>query len=71
MIEVTQNEDLQKYKLRVVLETANRHLGLQSKWVNSKWSVDGNYQFKLVLGHTDLLLFTFYSFYVFHSYRNT
>ncbi|XP_015790233.1 alpha-parvin [Tetranychus urticae] len=41
VIEVTQNEDLQKYKLRVVLETANRHLGLQSKWVNSKWSVDG------------------------------
>lgn len=42
VIEVTQNEDLQKYKLRVVLETANRHLGLQTRWTNIKWTVEGN-----------------------------
>ncbi|XP_053210261.1 alpha-parvin-like [Panonychus citri] len=41
VIEVTQNEDLQKYKLRVVLETANRHLGLQSKYSTIKWTIDG------------------------------
>ncbi|XP_074605648.1 beta-parvin-like isoform X2 [Brevipalpus obovatus] len=41
VIEVTQNEDLQKYKLRVVLETANRHLGLQTRWNSIKWTVEG------------------------------
>lgn len=41
VIEVTQNEDLQKTKLRAVLDTANRLLGIQSRWANIKWSVEG------------------------------
>jgi hypothetical protein len=41
VIEVTQNEDLQKFKLRVVLETANRLLGYTGRLHNSKWSVEG------------------------------
>ncbi|RWS17385.1 beta-parvin-like protein [Dinothrombium tinctorium] len=42
VIEVTQNEDLQKSKLRAVLDTANRLLGLQSRWTSIKWTVEGN-----------------------------
>lgn len=41
VIEVTQNEDLQKSKLRAVLDTANRLLGVQSRWTNIKWTVEG------------------------------
>ena len=38
---MTQNEDLQKAKLRAVLDTVNRLLGLQSRWALIKWSVEG------------------------------
>lgn len=41
VIEVTQNEDLQRSKLRAVLDTANRLLGVQSRWTNIKWTVEG------------------------------
>ena len=42
VIEVTQNEDLQRFKLRAVLDTANRLLGITpNKWSNIKWSVEG------------------------------
>lgn len=48
MIEVTQNEDLQKYKLRVVLETTNRLLGLASRYSNPRWTVEGIHNKNLV-----------------------
>lgn len=47
VIEVTQNEDLQRHKLRAVLDTANRLLGIpvapgkQTGWSNIKWTVEG------------------------------
>lgn len=48
IIEVTQNEDLQKHKLRAVLDTANRLLGIpvtsgisKQGWSNIKWTVEG------------------------------
>jgi beta-parvin len=41
VIEVTQNEDLQKSKLRAVLDTVNRLLGVQNRNTNIKWSVKG------------------------------
>src|SRR5690606_35328026 len=48
VIEVTQNEDLQKFKLRVVLETANRLLGITTKFSHSKWTVEGIHDKNLV-----------------------
>jgi parvin len=48
VIEVTQNEDLQKYKLRVVLETTNRLLGLATRYNNPRWSVEGVHNKNLV-----------------------
>ncbi|RWS31718.1 beta-parvin-like protein [Leptotrombidium deliense] len=48
VIEVTQNEDLQKSKLRAVLDTANRLLGLQSRWAAIKWTVEGIHNKHLV-----------------------
>jgi len=48
VIEVTQNDDLQKYKLIAVLETANRHLGIPNKWSNIKWTVEGIHSRQLV-----------------------
>lgn len=48
VIEITQNEDLQKYKLRVVLETSNRLLGLSTRHNNARWSVDGIHNKNLV-----------------------
>ena len=48
VIEVTQNEDLQKFKIRVVLETANRLLGIPAKWANIKWTVEGIHSKQLV-----------------------
>lgn len=41
VVEFTQNEDLQKHKLRQVLETLNRILGQQATWAQIKWSVEG------------------------------
>jgi hypothetical protein len=48
VIEVTQNEDLQKFKIRVVLETANRLLGIPANWTNIKWTVEGIHSKQLV-----------------------
>lgn len=48
VIEVTQNEDLQKFKIRVVLETANRLLGIPAKWANIKWTVEGIHSKQLI-----------------------
>ena len=45
---MTQNEDLQKFKIRVVLETANRLLGIPSNWTNIKWTVEGIHSKQLV-----------------------
>lgn len=42
VVEVTQNEEGQKAKLKIVLEAANRLLGIQPKWGNIKWTVEGN-----------------------------
>jgi parvin len=44
-VEVTQTEDGQKAKLRVVLEASNRHLGMQTKWNQVRWSVDGENEY--------------------------
>ena len=41
VVEVTQNEDGQRAKLRTVLDQANRLLGIQAKWGTVKWSVEG------------------------------
>lgn len=42
IVEVTQNEDSQKRKLREVLETVNRIFGQQaSRWAQIKWNVEG------------------------------
>ncbi|CAG2112621.1 unnamed protein product [Medioppia subpectinata] len=41
VVEVTQNEDGQKAKLRTVLDQANRLLGIQAKWSAVKWTVEG------------------------------
>lgn len=44
VVEFTQNENLQKQKLRQVLETLNRILtssDQSSKWIQIKWSVEG------------------------------
>ena len=41
VVEVTQNEDAQKAKLRTVLDQANRLLGIQAKWGTVKWTVEG------------------------------
>lgn len=41
IIEVTQNETTQKYKLKVVLDTINRILSLQARWARIRWSVEG------------------------------
>lgn len=41
IVEVTQNESIQRYKLRTVLETINRILTLQARWARIRWSVDG------------------------------
>lgn len=41
VVEVTQNEDSQKRKLREVLETFNRILSQQARWAQIKWSVEG------------------------------
>lgn len=41
LIEVTQNEAAQKRKLRHVLDSINRVLALQARWVRIRWSVDG------------------------------
>lgn len=48
VIEVTQNEDLQRFKLRAVLDTANRLLGIPAKWSNIKWTVEGIHTKQLV-----------------------
>lgn len=42
IVEVTQNEDSQKRKLREVLETVNRIFGQQAaRWAQIKWNVEG------------------------------
>src|ERR1700743_1502963 len=41
VVEVTQNEDGQRAKLRTVLDQATRLLGIQSKWSAVKWTVEG------------------------------
>lgn len=41
IVEVTQNETIQRYKLQTVLETINRILTLQARWAKIKWTVDG------------------------------
>ena len=41
VVEVTQNEDSQKRKLREVLETVNRIFSQQARWAQIKWSVEG------------------------------
>lgn len=48
VVEITQNEDLQKYKLRVVLETSNRLLGLATRYSNPPWTVEGIHNKNLV-----------------------
>lgn len=48
VIEVTQNDDLQKIKLRAVLDTANRLLGIQQRWAMIQWSVEGIHAKNLV-----------------------
>lgn len=41
VVEVTQNEDSQKRKLREVLETVNRIFSQNARWAQIKWSVEG------------------------------
>lgn len=41
VVEVTQNEDSQKQKLREVLETVNRIFSQQARWAQIKWNVEG------------------------------
>ncbi|KAG9508684.1 Beta-parvin [Fragariocoptes setiger] len=41
VVEVTQNEDSQRRKLREVLETVNRIFNMHAKWATIKWSVEG------------------------------
>lgn len=41
IVEVTQNETIQRYKLKTVLDTINRILTLQARWAKIKWTVDG------------------------------
>lgn len=41
VVEVTQNEDSQKRKLREVLDTLNRIFSQQARWAQIKWSVEG------------------------------
>lgn len=41
IVEVTQNEITQKYKLKMVLDTINRILSLQARWARIRWSVEG------------------------------
>jgi parvin len=41
VVDVTQNEDSQKRKLREVLETVNRIFSQQARWAQIKWSVEG------------------------------
>lgn len=41
LIEVTQNEELQKQRLSIVLGQINRLLTLNARWARLKWSVDG------------------------------
>lgn len=41
VVEVTQNEITQKYKLKMVLDTINRILSLQARWARLRWSVEG------------------------------
>lgn len=41
VVEVTQNEDAQKRKLREVLETVNRIFSQNARWAQIKWNVDG------------------------------
>lgn len=48
VIEVTQNDDLQKIKLRSVLDTANRLLGIQQRWAMIQWTVEGIHAKNLV-----------------------
>lgn len=61
VIEVTQNEDLQKYKLRVVLETTNRLLGFASRYSTPKWTVAGIHSKNLIeLAHLLVALIRHY-----------
>lgn len=48
VIEVTQNETIQRHKLRTVLETINRILTTQARWAKILWSVDGIHKKDLV-----------------------
>lgn len=41
VVDVTQNEDSQRRKLREVLETVNRIFSQQARWAQIKWSVEG------------------------------
>lgn len=41
IVEVTQNEQIQKRKLHSVLTTINRIFKLQARWARIRWSVDG------------------------------
>ena len=41
VVEVTQNEDSQRRKLREVLETVNRIFSQKARWAQIKWSVEG------------------------------
>lgn len=41
IIEVTQNELAQKYKIKTVLDTLNRIFSLQARWARIRWSIEG------------------------------
>lgn len=41
VVEVTQNEDAQKRKIREVLETVNRIFSQKARWAQIKWSPEG------------------------------
>lgn len=41
IVEVTQNEITQRYKLRTVLNTINRILSIQARWARIRWTVEG------------------------------
>lgn len=41
LVEVTQNELTQKYKLKMVLDTINRILSIQARWARIRWTVEG------------------------------
>lgn len=48
LVEVTQNEMIQKQKLQTVLSAINRILSLQARWARIRWSVEGIHKKNIV-----------------------